>query len=146
MFPPGTRGRARGLPYTMDAFMLGMGMLGESAWVWGWEEHSGLGVRAVAACTCDPPESPSSLRICPSFSLPVWAAVPSSSRWLGSPLRSSWQSVEHIASSHLEPSSRCDWNSLSILFLKPDTGPHTSLASAFLAQWEFLWPKGSLLP
>lgn len=30
MFPPGTRGRARGLPYTMDAFMLGMGMLGES--------------------------------------------------------------------------------------------------------------------
>ncbi|XP_034995665.2 RNA-binding protein Musashi homolog 2 isoform X3 [Zootoca vivipara] len=28
MFPPGTRGRARGLPYTMDAFMLGMGMLG----------------------------------------------------------------------------------------------------------------------
>uniref|UniRef100_A0AAQ5YNE5 RNA-binding protein Musashi homolog 2 n=1 Tax=Amphiprion ocellaris TaxID=80972 RepID=A0AAQ5YNE5_AMPOC len=27
MFPPGTRGRARGLPYTMDAFMLGMGML-----------------------------------------------------------------------------------------------------------------------
>lgn len=38
MFPPGTRGRARGLPYTMDAFMLGMGMLGESgpdpgAWV-----------------------------------------------------------------------------------------------------------------
>ncbi|KAM7334062.1 hypothetical protein ACRRTK_007382 [Alexandromys fortis] len=36
MFPPGTRGRARGLPYTMDAFMLGMGMLGESAQVWGW--------------------------------------------------------------------------------------------------------------
>lgn len=32
MFPPGTRGRARGLPYTMDAFMLGMGMLGESGW------------------------------------------------------------------------------------------------------------------
>lgn len=30
MFPPGTRGRARGLPYTMDAFMLGMGMLSES--------------------------------------------------------------------------------------------------------------------
>ncbi|XP_014052240.1 RNA-binding protein Musashi homolog 2 isoform X5 [Salmo salar] len=29
MFPPGTRGRARGLPYTMDAFMLGMGMLSE---------------------------------------------------------------------------------------------------------------------
>uniref|UniRef100_A0A8C6ZDI8 RNA-binding protein Musashi homolog 2 n=1 Tax=Nothoprocta perdicaria TaxID=30464 RepID=A0A8C6ZDI8_NOTPE len=29
MFPPGTRGRARGLPYTMDAFMLGMGMLGK---------------------------------------------------------------------------------------------------------------------
>ncbi|XP_062887685.1 RNA-binding protein Musashi homolog 2b isoform X1 [Mobula hypostoma] len=28
MFPPGTRGRPRGLPYTMDAFMLGMGMLG----------------------------------------------------------------------------------------------------------------------
>ncbi|XP_069767001.1 RNA-binding protein Musashi homolog 2b isoform X10 [Narcine bancroftii] len=28
MFPPGTRGRSRGLPYTMDAFMLGMGMLG----------------------------------------------------------------------------------------------------------------------
>lgn len=27
MFPPGTRGRARGLPYTMEAFMLGMGML-----------------------------------------------------------------------------------------------------------------------
>ncbi|XP_058645203.1 RNA-binding protein Musashi homolog 2a isoform X2 [Onychostoma macrolepis] len=27
MFPPGTRGRARSLPYTMDAFMLGMGML-----------------------------------------------------------------------------------------------------------------------
>ncbi|XP_031428116.1 RNA-binding protein Musashi homolog 2 isoform X3 [Clupea harengus] len=27
MFPPGARGRARGLPYTMDAFMLGMGML-----------------------------------------------------------------------------------------------------------------------
>ncbi|XP_040896265.1 RNA-binding protein Musashi homolog 2-like [Toxotes jaculatrix] len=27
MFPPGTRGRARGLPYTMDALMLGMGML-----------------------------------------------------------------------------------------------------------------------
>ncbi|XP_056910333.1 RNA-binding protein Musashi homolog 2b isoform X12 [Takifugu flavidus] len=27
MFPPGTRGRARGLSYTMDAFMLGMGML-----------------------------------------------------------------------------------------------------------------------
>uniref|UniRef100_A0A8C4DPG0 RNA-binding protein Musashi homolog 2 n=1 Tax=Dicentrarchus labrax TaxID=13489 RepID=A0A8C4DPG0_DICLA len=27
MFPPGGRGRARGLPYTMDAFMLGMGML-----------------------------------------------------------------------------------------------------------------------
>ncbi|XP_061072686.1 RNA-binding protein Musashi homolog 2b isoform X3 [Conger conger] len=27
MFPPGTRGRGRGLPYTMDAFMLGMGML-----------------------------------------------------------------------------------------------------------------------
>uniref|UniRef100_A0AAY3ZXJ4 RRM domain-containing protein n=1 Tax=Denticeps clupeoides TaxID=299321 RepID=A0AAY3ZXJ4_9TELE len=27
MFPPGTRGRTRGLPYTMDAFMLGMGML-----------------------------------------------------------------------------------------------------------------------
>ncbi|XP_071327902.1 RNA-binding protein Musashi homolog 2-like isoform X7 [Trachinotus anak] len=27
MFPPGSRGRARGLPYTMDAFMLGMGML-----------------------------------------------------------------------------------------------------------------------
>uniref|UniRef100_A0A8C9ZW20 Musashi RNA-binding protein 2b n=1 Tax=Sander lucioperca TaxID=283035 RepID=A0A8C9ZW20_SANLU len=27
MFPPGTRGRVRGLPYTMDAFMLGMGML-----------------------------------------------------------------------------------------------------------------------
>ncbi|XP_049432765.1 RNA-binding protein Musashi homolog 2-like isoform X5 [Epinephelus fuscoguttatus] len=27
MFPPGTRGRARGLQYTMDAFMLGMGML-----------------------------------------------------------------------------------------------------------------------
>ncbi|XP_032362751.1 RNA-binding protein Musashi homolog 2 isoform X2 [Etheostoma spectabile] len=27
MFPPGTRGRARGLPYTLDAFMLGMGML-----------------------------------------------------------------------------------------------------------------------
>lgn len=30
MFPPGTRGRARGLSYTMDAFMLGMGMLSES--------------------------------------------------------------------------------------------------------------------
>uniref|UniRef100_A0A8C5TCJ1 Musashi RNA binding protein 2 n=1 Tax=Malurus cyaneus samueli TaxID=2593467 RepID=A0A8C5TCJ1_9PASS len=30
MFPPGTRGRARGLPYTMDAFMLGMGMLGKA--------------------------------------------------------------------------------------------------------------------
>uniref|UniRef100_A0A8C1QJI5 Musashi RNA-binding protein 2a n=1 Tax=Cyprinus carpio TaxID=7962 RepID=A0A8C1QJI5_CYPCA len=30
MFPPGTRGRARSLPYTMDAFMLGMGMLSES--------------------------------------------------------------------------------------------------------------------
>uniref|UniRef100_A0AAQ5ZNL7 RNA-binding protein Musashi homolog 2 n=1 Tax=Amphiprion ocellaris TaxID=80972 RepID=A0AAQ5ZNL7_AMPOC len=29
MFPPGTRGRARGLPYTMDAFMLGMGMLSD---------------------------------------------------------------------------------------------------------------------
>uniref|UniRef100_A0A8C7T775 Musashi RNA-binding protein 2b n=1 Tax=Oncorhynchus mykiss TaxID=8022 RepID=A0A8C7T775_ONCMY len=29
MFPPGTRGRARGLPYTMDAFMLGMGMLSQ---------------------------------------------------------------------------------------------------------------------
>uniref|UniRef100_A0A4W4F8D9 RRM domain-containing protein n=1 Tax=Electrophorus electricus TaxID=8005 RepID=A0A4W4F8D9_ELEEL len=29
MFPPGTRGRARSLPYTMDAFMLGMGMLSE---------------------------------------------------------------------------------------------------------------------
>uniref|UniRef100_A0ABI7XSP7 RRM domain-containing protein n=1 Tax=Felis catus TaxID=9685 RepID=A0ABI7XSP7_FELCA len=28
MFPLGTRGQARGLPYTMDAFMLGMGMLG----------------------------------------------------------------------------------------------------------------------
>uniref|UniRef100_A0A8C9MDD8 RRM domain-containing protein n=1 Tax=Panthera tigris altaica TaxID=74533 RepID=A0A8C9MDD8_PANTA len=28
MFPPGTRGQAQGLPYTMDAFMLGMGMLG----------------------------------------------------------------------------------------------------------------------
>uniref|UniRef100_A0A8C2JCV2 Musashi RNA-binding protein 2a n=1 Tax=Cyprinus carpio TaxID=7962 RepID=A0A8C2JCV2_CYPCA len=27
MFPPGTRGRARSLPHTMDAFMLGMGML-----------------------------------------------------------------------------------------------------------------------
>ncbi|XP_030632572.1 RNA-binding protein Musashi homolog 2b isoform X1 [Chanos chanos] len=27
MFPPGTRGRGRSLPYTMDAFMLGMGML-----------------------------------------------------------------------------------------------------------------------
>ncbi|XP_070761583.1 RNA-binding protein Musashi homolog 2b isoform X1 [Enoplosus armatus] len=27
MFPTGARGRARGLPYTMDAFMLGMGML-----------------------------------------------------------------------------------------------------------------------
>ncbi|XP_033953668.1 RNA-binding protein Musashi homolog 2-like isoform X2 [Pseudochaenichthys georgianus] len=27
MCPPGTRGRARGLPYTVDAFMLGMGML-----------------------------------------------------------------------------------------------------------------------
>ncbi|XP_019943556.1 RNA-binding protein Musashi homolog 2-like isoform X2 [Paralichthys olivaceus] len=27
MFPPGTRGRARSLPYTMEAFMLGMGML-----------------------------------------------------------------------------------------------------------------------
>ncbi|KAM6969776.1 RNA-binding protein Musashi homolog 2b [Aplochiton taeniatus] len=27
MFPPGARGRARGLPYTMDAIMLGMGML-----------------------------------------------------------------------------------------------------------------------
>uniref|UniRef100_A0A8C6A463 Musashi RNA binding protein 2 n=1 Tax=Marmota marmota marmota TaxID=9994 RepID=A0A8C6A463_MARMA len=35
MFPPGTRGRARGLPYTMDAFMLGMGMLGESRQVTG---------------------------------------------------------------------------------------------------------------
>lgn len=35
MFPPGTRGRARGLPYTMDAFMLGMGMLGESDGTWG---------------------------------------------------------------------------------------------------------------
>lgn len=30
MFPPGTRGRARGLPYTMDAFMLGMGMLSKN--------------------------------------------------------------------------------------------------------------------
>uniref|UniRef100_A0A672NAY4 RNA-binding protein Musashi homolog 2-like n=1 Tax=Sinocyclocheilus grahami TaxID=75366 RepID=A0A672NAY4_SINGR len=30
MFPPGTRGRARSLPYTMDAFMLGMGMLSEA--------------------------------------------------------------------------------------------------------------------
>lgn len=39
MFPPGTRGRARGLPYTMDAFMLGMGMLGES----GWEPGEGSG-------------------------------------------------------------------------------------------------------
>ncbi|KAK5905211.1 hypothetical protein CesoFtcFv8_006697 [Champsocephalus esox] len=27
MCPPGTRGRARGLPYTVDAFMLGMGMM-----------------------------------------------------------------------------------------------------------------------
>ncbi|CAJ1065897.1 RNA-binding protein Musashi homolog 2 isoform X4 [Xyrichtys novacula] len=27
MFPPGLRSRARGLPYNMDAFMLGMGML-----------------------------------------------------------------------------------------------------------------------
>ncbi|XP_037123389.1 RNA-binding protein Musashi homolog 2b isoform X1 [Syngnathus acus] len=27
MYPPGTRGRVRGLQYTMDAFMLGMGML-----------------------------------------------------------------------------------------------------------------------
>ncbi|XP_019730226.1 RNA-binding protein Musashi homolog 2-like [Hippocampus comes] len=27
MYPPGTRGRARGLPSTMDAFMIGMGML-----------------------------------------------------------------------------------------------------------------------
>ncbi|KAM7399918.1 hypothetical protein PAMP_019154 [Pampus punctatissimus] len=27
MFPPGMRGRARGLPYTIDAVMLGMGML-----------------------------------------------------------------------------------------------------------------------
>uniref|UniRef100_A0A674CTB6 Musashi RNA-binding protein 2b n=1 Tax=Salmo trutta TaxID=8032 RepID=A0A674CTB6_SALTR len=33
MFPPGTRGRARGLPYTMDAFMLGMGMLSEYTWI-----------------------------------------------------------------------------------------------------------------
>uniref|UniRef100_A0A8C0TUD0 RNA-binding protein Musashi homolog 2 n=1 Tax=Canis lupus familiaris TaxID=9615 RepID=A0A8C0TUD0_CANLF len=35
MFPPGTRGRARGLPYTMDAFMLGMGMLGFPAAAYG---------------------------------------------------------------------------------------------------------------
>uniref|UniRef100_A0A2K6GEU7 RRM domain-containing protein n=1 Tax=Propithecus coquereli TaxID=379532 RepID=A0A2K6GEU7_PROCO len=46
MFPPGTRGRARGLPYTMDAFMLGMGMLGES----GPDGRHGFG-RAVASCT-----------------------------------------------------------------------------------------------
>ncbi|XP_061559490.1 RNA-binding protein Musashi homolog 2 isoform X11 [Phycodurus eques] len=35
MFPPGTRGRARGLPYTMDAFMLGMGMLSFPATAYG---------------------------------------------------------------------------------------------------------------
>lgn len=45
MFPPGTRGRARGLPYTMDAFMLGMGMLGESGWDLGTlQGHHGLGL------------------------------------------------------------------------------------------------------
>uniref|UniRef100_A0A9J7YRD0 RNA-binding protein Musashi homolog 2 n=1 Tax=Cyprinus carpio carpio TaxID=630221 RepID=A0A9J7YRD0_CYPCA len=35
MFPPGTRGRARSLPYTMDAFMLGMGMLSFPATAYG---------------------------------------------------------------------------------------------------------------
>lgn len=50
MFPPGTRGRARGLPYTMDAFMLGMGMLGESGWdLRTLQGHHGLG--ALEACT-----------------------------------------------------------------------------------------------
>lgn len=50
MFPPGTRGRARGLPYTMDAFMLGMGMLGESGWGLG-AQHSHRGLGALEACT-----------------------------------------------------------------------------------------------
>lgn len=50
MFPPGTRGRARGLPYTMDAFMLGMGMLGESGRGLETQQgHHGLG--ASEACT-----------------------------------------------------------------------------------------------
>lgn len=50
MFPPGTRGRARGLPYTMDAFMLGMGMLGESGWDLATQRgHYELG--ASEACT-----------------------------------------------------------------------------------------------
>uniref|UniRef100_A0A8C2JDN3 RNA-binding protein Musashi homolog 2 n=1 Tax=Cyprinus carpio TaxID=7962 RepID=A0A8C2JDN3_CYPCA len=35
MFPPGTRGRARSLPHTMDAFMLGMGMLSFPATAYG---------------------------------------------------------------------------------------------------------------
>ncbi|KAK1785795.1 hypothetical protein P4O66_003166 [Electrophorus voltai] len=40
MFPPGTRGRARGLPYTMDAFMLGMGMLRDGECLTGLNESS----------------------------------------------------------------------------------------------------------
>ena len=56
MFPPGTRGRARGLPYTMDAFMLGMGMLGESG--------PGPGNRVTPSWT--------SCFICPSISFPIY--------------------------------------------------------------------------
>lgn len=56
MFPPGTRGRARGLPYTMDAFMLGMGMLGESGWDTGGSAESpwtGGDGHSVVACQVD---------------------------------------------------------------------------------------------
>ncbi|CAM9233502.1 unnamed protein product, partial [Lampetra fluviatilis] len=47
MFPPGSiRGRARAIPYAMDAFMLGMGMLGNGAWA---GSHGMLGYPSFAA-------------------------------------------------------------------------------------------------